>query len=103
MRPARFPVPGEVFMDRRAIVVFHHLGKSEVVGVKTEQEASKRASLILRRMSSMNLQSEAKNFAEAGRIQSQPESAPAGIAKPVSAAQLELWQRIEEEFAIRGP
>ena len=44
------------------------MGKSEVVGVKTEQEASKRASLILRRMSSMNLQSEAKNFSEAGRM-----------------------------------
>jgi hypothetical protein len=97
-------MPGEVFIDRRAIVVFHHLGKSEIVGVKTEQEASKRASLILRRMASMDLQGSAKNFADAGRVKSEAEpSRHAAPVKAVSAAQLELWQRIEEELVIRGP
>ena len=103
-RPPRFPMPGEVFRDRRSAVVFHHLGKSEIVGVKTEQEASKRASLILRRMASMDLQSAAKNFADAGQVR--PEDAQAvrsDAPHPPSAAQLDLWARIEEELAIRGP
>lgn len=103
-RPPRFPMPGEVFQDRRAAVVYHHLGKTEIVGVKTEQEASKRASLILRRMASMDLQNAAKNFADEGRVRSDEGSAQkADAARPPSAAQLELWSRIEEELAIRGP
>lgn len=103
-RPPRFPMPGELFIDRRAAVVFHHLGKSEIVGVKTEQEASKRASLILRRMASMDLQNAAKNFADAGQVRVE-ESRPAktDAPKPPSAAQLDLWARFEEELSIRGP
>jgi hypothetical protein len=103
-RPPRFPMPGEVFADRRAAIIFHHLGKSEFVGVKTEQEATKRASLILRRMASMDLQKSAKNFSDAGAVQSDDVHIPRSeVSKPPSAAQLDIWARIEEELAIRGP
>ncbi|HYG74602.1 MAG TPA: hypothetical protein VEK08_06320 [Planctomycetota bacterium] len=100
---APFAVPAEAFADRRAILVYHQLGKTEIVGVKTEQEASKRASSILQRMASMNLQDSAKSFVDAGRVKSEE---PVPVLKDAaclpSAAQLGIWQRIEEEILIRG-
>jgi len=100
---ARFAMPSEVFTDRGSVVVYHQLGKTEFAGVKTEQEASKRASSILRRMASMDLQSSAKAYVDAGRVKTESE-APILIdaATRPTPQQLEIWKRIENELVIRG-
>ncbi|MCY3021798.1 MAG: hypothetical protein NTW87_22535 [Planctomycetota bacterium] len=101
---ARFAAPQQPFLHRRAVLVYHQLGKAEVAGVTTETEAGKRVSKILQRMATLDAQSSARTFAESGVIQggagpgSQDRSRPAGLTPP----QLQAWQAIENEIAIRG-
>lgn len=49
-RAAMFPLPRDVVLNQRAIIVNHHLGSRRVAGVKSAEEAESRVSSILRRM-----------------------------------------------------
>ncbi len=48
---AMFPLPTDVVLNQRAIIVNHHLGSRRVAGVKSAEEAESRISSILQRMS----------------------------------------------------
>jgi len=50
--PARFPIRGEVYVDRRAIVVHAHLGKGYLSDVHTRREAEQRVRGLVERMAS---------------------------------------------------
>jgi hypothetical protein len=56
--PARAPCRSDLFLDRRAIVVHHHVWRDKVGGVKNEREARQRVTSILRRMSTPTAQEE---------------------------------------------
>jgi len=49
-RPARFPLPTGVFVNHRAIVVHHHLGRGVIPTITNQQEAQTRVQAIVARM-----------------------------------------------------
>jgi len=49
-RPAQYPLPQALYINQRAVLVHHHLGKHVASGVKTPEEAQERMSEILHRM-----------------------------------------------------
>jgi len=53
---AMFPLPSEIVLNQRAIIVNHHLGSRRVAGVKSADEAVSRVSSILSRMRSTESQ-----------------------------------------------
>ena len=52
-RPARFPLPTGVFVNHRAIVVHHHLGRGVIATVTNQQEAQARVQAIVQRMQTL--------------------------------------------------
>ena len=104
LQPARFPAPGELFLDRRAILVFHRLGAAKFSGVKTEQEATRRASVILKRLSNLNLQQSAESYTQSGAIAKDRDSAPLPVMKhsvPLPE-QFKVWEKMRYEIANRN-
>jgi hypothetical protein len=51
-QPARFPMPSELFVDRRAIVVYRHLGKGYLTEMRTWLEAEERVRKLVDHMAS---------------------------------------------------
>jgi hypothetical protein len=49
-RPARFPLPTSVFVNHRAIVVHHHLGRGVIPTISSKQEAQAHVRAIVERM-----------------------------------------------------
>ena len=49
-RPARFPLPTGLFVNHRAIVVHHHLGRGAIPNITNEQEAEIHVRAIVARM-----------------------------------------------------
>ncbi len=49
-RPAQFPHPAALYINERAVLVHHHLGKHLASGVKSPGEAQQRMASILQRM-----------------------------------------------------
>ena len=49
-RPARFPLPTGLFVNHRAIVVHHHLGRGVIPTITNQQEAQARVRAIVARM-----------------------------------------------------
>ena len=49
-RPARFPLPTGTFVNHRAIVVHHHLGRGVIPTITNAQEAQTRVQAIVARM-----------------------------------------------------
>ena len=49
-RPARFLLPTSVFVNHRAIMVHHHLGRGVIATITNQQEAQARVQAIVRRM-----------------------------------------------------
>jgi hypothetical protein len=49
-QPAQFPLPSAVYINQRAVLVHHHLGKHLASGVKSPEEAQQRMASILHRM-----------------------------------------------------
>ncbi len=49
-RPARFPLPTGIFVNHRAIVVHHHLGRGVIPTITNPQEAQTRVQAIVARM-----------------------------------------------------
>jgi hypothetical protein len=49
-QPARFPLAGDVYVNERAIVVHHHLGRQIASGVGSAAEAERRVARVVRRM-----------------------------------------------------
>jgi hypothetical protein len=49
-QPAQFPLPSAIYINQRAVLVHHHLGKHLASGVKSPQEAQQRMASILHRM-----------------------------------------------------
>ncbi len=49
-RPAQFPRPSAIYINQRAVLVHHHLGKHLASGVKSPREAQERMATILERM-----------------------------------------------------
>src|SRR2546428_1229646 len=49
-RPAQFPLPSAIYINQRAVLVHHHLGKHLASGVKSPREAQERMASILHRM-----------------------------------------------------
>jgi len=81
---ARFPTHNKQLVERRWIVVHHHLGKGEFAGVRNEEESSRRASNILQRMKNLNLQSSVKAPAGGAMVGApMPGTAPMSIAPPL--------------------
>ncbi|HEY3321128.1 MAG TPA: hypothetical protein VGP72_11730 [Planctomycetota bacterium] len=99
MQPVRFRMPAEPLADVKALAVFHHLGKTQIPGVRTQQEASQRSAKILGRIASLSPQTSAKVFADTGKIEEAPEPMKEPGYAP-SLAQLQVWQRIENELSI---
>ena len=58
--PARFPLHHGLVVERRWIIVHHHLGKGRFAGIQNERESSQRASGILQRMKNLDLQKSVK-------------------------------------------
>jgi hypothetical protein len=101
-KPARFPAPPQSFVSRRAVVVYHQLGRAEVRGNVTETDAGKHASSILQRIARLDPQSHARSYAASGVVRTGEEPAAAQGPAVVTEAQAEIWKELENEIAIRG-
>jgi hypothetical protein len=49
-QPARFPLRGDVFIDHRAIIVHHHLGRGRIPAIANRHEADQRVRAMVERM-----------------------------------------------------
>jgi hypothetical protein len=81
---AHFPARTELRIDRRAMVVHEHIGRGVVSGIKTEAEATDRASRILKRISRLDPQSSVS--APGHGFFADPEPLPAPNVSPEDAA-----------------
>ncbi|MCY3021799.1 MAG: hypothetical protein NTW87_22540 [Planctomycetota bacterium] len=102
-RPARFALPQPLYLNRRAIVVHHHLGKGEVAAVKTKEEAGERASRILQRIRKCDPQSAITATAEGASAEEEKGHGAAFGAAPQrqpTRRQLRRWGYIAG--ALRG-
>jgi hypothetical protein len=80
-RAARFPAPMCVFVDHRAIVVHHHLGRGLIPNITNEQEARNHVRGMVDRMWSRSARKETAVPAEA--VASCTVSPPAGLVEAV--------------------
>ena len=107
LQRTRFPVPPEPFSDRRGVMLFHHLAKGEVSGVKSEEEATRRASTILQRMKKLDLQGAAQTYSKTGEVQRpyDPARAPnpkTAIGPATNYRQSQLWWDAQESITALG-
>jgi hypothetical protein len=51
-RPARFPLSKDLFVDHRAIIIHHHLGRGQIPDMSSQREASDHVRAVVERMQS---------------------------------------------------
>jgi len=102
-RPARFPLPTEVYVNERAMLVHNHLWRGQTSGTKSRFEVKNRVSAIVERMSAAVPEAEDAEFGTAipERREARTaalDSSTEGLSGPPDEEQT-LWWRLRSAFS----
>jgi len=99
-------LPAALYLNGRAIVVHHHLGRGQVHGVRTPEEAGERASRILRRIRALDPQGAIMAKASTALAQAGNDDTPApecSPRSPLSMRRIRLWGAIGGSIRRSAP
>lgn len=97
IQPARFSFAGPLYLNRRAIVVHHHLGTGQAYGTESPEEAGQRVSRILKRIRAQDPQGAILARASGVVAVEELNHTPAAESSPERSPgfrQLRLWRQL---------